>query len=198
MHLSVLSTLAALAALAISAPTPADDTARCAVGPIIRDGGFESGKTPPTSGGNSWTVVGFSGSSTYSLISPGSTLPNGGKYAFEAVVRPGPFSEGGETLTQTLNTCPGKNYSIVADYRFSAAVDNKCSVKIQYPFKDGVGSVTTGSAIGPAGVWSTTGSFFQAVSSASKLDIVFSCTGGASDNIDVDRVQVKLFNGNAF
>ena len=201
MHFnSLLRSCLALAAFTNAAPTPdAEAAAACSGGKIIRDGGFESGRTPPTSGGNSWTVVGFIGSSTYNLTSPGSTM-NGGNYAFNAILRPGPFTNGasGETLTQTLCTQKGLNYSILADYRFDATVNNQCSVKVQYPFKDSVGSVTTGSGISPAGSWYTTGGFFQAVAKKSRLDFIFSCSGGASNNIGLDNVKVKLFNGNAY
>ena len=202
MRCHILLSIVGLTALVNGAPAPqADDESAkpCAQGPIIRDGDFENGKEPPTSGGNSWNVVGFIGSSTYDLTSPGSSL-GGGQYAFEAIVRPGPFTNGasGETLTQTLHTCPGKNYSIVADYRFAAAVDNQCSLTVQYPFKDTVSSVITGSAISQAGVWSRTSAFFQAVSTNSKLDFIFKCAGGVSNSIAVDSVKVKRFNGNAF
>ena len=149
MHFTtIVSTFAGLAALTAAAPA-ADAASKCgpAANKPIRDGGFESGKTPPTSGpADRWVVNGFVGSSTYALVKPGSTLPGGGQYAFEAVPRPGPFTSGasGLTLTQTLHTCPGSNYSIQADYRFAEAVDGKCSLKIQYPYKDTVGSITTG------------------------------------------------------
>lgn len=184
--------LSACAGLVLSAPTA------CPSGSIIKDGGFESGVTPPTSGGP-WTVYDFIGSSTYSLSSPGSTN-KGGKYAFEAILYPGPYSSGlsGDTLNQTLTTCAGHNYSITADYKFNQTANNNCAISIQYPFKTGVGSVTTGSAIGSAGVWYTTGSTFQAVSSASALNIVFSCSNSASNFIYVDNVKVKPFSGNAY
>lgn len=154
MHLPLV--LSTLAALALSAPTV---TPRTCPSTIIHDGGFESGTTPPTSGGNAWTVTTFLGSSTYALTKPGSTN-NGGKYAFTAILYPGPYSPtSGETLTQTLSTCAGKNYSITADYKFSTQANGECAIKVEYPFKDTRGSVTTGSAISPAGVWYTTGMF---------------------------------------
>ncbi|KAL8748152.1 MAG: hypothetical protein Q9190_000047 [Brigantiaea leucoxantha] len=173
--------------------------ATCPSGPIINDGGFESGVTPPTSGGNSWTVVGFVGSSTYELTTPGSTN-NGGKVAFTAILYPGPRTGGqsAETLLQTMHTCTGKNYSIAVDYSFSSTASNLCSVKIEYPYKTTTGSVTVGSALGVPGVWYTTGSTFQAVSTADPLRIVFGCNGNANDRISVDNVKVALYNGNAY
>ena len=171
----------------------------CSSGPIIKDGGFESGVTPPTSGGDSWTVVGFVGSSTYSLTTPGSTN-NGGRFAFTASLAPGARTGGqsAETLVQTLNTCAGLNYSILMDYKFDQTASNLCSVRIEYPYKTTSGSVTVGSGLGTPGVWYQTGSFFQAVSSSSLFRIVFGCNGSANDKISVDNVKVALFNGNAY
>ena len=192
MHLALL--LTASLSLVISAQ------AACPTGPIIQDGGFESGVTPPTSGGP-WTVYNFIGSSSYLLSSPGSTN-KGGKYAFEATIYPGPYSngQGGDTLNQTLTTCAGRNYSITADYKFNQTANNDCAISIQYPFKNGVGSVTTGSGIGGQlpGVWYTTGATFQAVSDASTLNIVFSCSNNEHNFIYVDNVKVQRYAGNAY
>ncbi|KAL8922702.1 MAG: hypothetical protein Q9208_005015 [Pyrenodesmia sp. 3 TL-2023] len=171
---------------------------------IISDPSFESGVTPAASAPNPWQVVGFIGSSSYSLTQPGS--PNGGgKYAFTASLYPGPYSGGrsGETLVQTMKTCAGKNYSIIADIKFEKAQNNACSLSLQYPYKDTIGSVTTGSATPGTtpGQWSQTGSTFQAVSNADKLSFVFRCEGvGVSVNnfISVDNVKVAPFAGNAF
>ena len=198
-----LPTLLALLSFLIPTIASSPIEARTCPTTIITDGNFESGTTPPTSGGTSWTVVAFLGSSSYSLTSPGSTLNNnaGGKYAFTASLYPGPYSPtSGETLQQTLHTCAGKNYSIIADLKFDAAVNNACSLKIEYPFQNGVGSVTTGSAtpgLSP-GVWSSTGGTFQAVGASSLLSVVFRCENGAHNLISVDNVRVKEFNGNAY
>lgn len=194
-EMRVALVLSALAGLGASVPT----TNTCRTSSIIQDGGFESGATPPTSGGTSWTVVGFIGASTYTLESPGSTN-SGGNYAFTAILYPGPYSSGvsGDTLTQTMHVCAGKNYSITADYSFSSTASNNCAISLQYPYKTTTGSVTTGSALSPAGVWYTTGATFQAVSSADPLKIVFSCSDGANNRISVDNVKVAPFNGNAF
>ncbi|KAL8797579.1 MAG: hypothetical protein Q9195_000396 [Heterodermia aff. obscurata] len=195
MRLPILLSTLSLLPISLSAPTASPNTCPTT---IIKDGGFESGTTPPTSGGNAWTVVGFLGSSTYALTSPGSTNA-GGKYAFTAILYPDPYSPtSGETLTQTLSTCAGKNYSITADYKFDTAASGNCAISINYPYKTTRGSVTTGSAISPAGVWYTTGATFQAVSSADQLNIVFSCANRANDKISVDNVKVAPFNGNAF
>ena len=150
--MQLAAVLSTLFTLSLATPTP-----NTCPSTIIRDGGFESGTTPPTSGGNAWTVDLFFGSSTYQLTQPGSTI-NGGKYAFTSILYPGPFApESGERLKQDLTTCVGKNYSITADYKFDTQANGDCSVKIEYPYKDTRGSVTTGSAISQAGVWYTTG-----------------------------------------
>lgn len=192
----ILSALTVLSGLALSTSTPS-----CPSGPIIQDGGFESGRSPPPYAGTTWGVTRFLGSSTYSLTSPGSTN-NGGNYAFTAILRPGPYSGGisGETLSQTMNVCPGRNYSITVDYKFESAADNNCAVMVRYPYKDTKGSVTTPSGVagGEAGSWYTTAAFFQAVSRADLFEIVFSCSNGASNRISVDNVNIAQFNGNAF
>lgn len=192
MQISFIISIFAGLALALPATT-------CPSSPIILDRSFESGVTPPTSGGP-WTVYAFIGSSSYSLTKPGS--PNGGRYAFTASIYPGPFTNGlsGETLNQTLTTCPGRNYSITADYKFNATTNNDCSIRLEYPYKNTVGSVTTGSGIPGvvAGSWATTGSTFQAVSNASTLSVVFACKNNARNLISVDNFKVAKFNGNAY
>ncbi|MCJ1478246.1 hypothetical protein MMC13_006923 [Lambiella insularis] len=190
MHFALI--VSAFAAIVLSAPTS------CPSGPIIQDGGFETGVTPPTSGGP-WTVYNFVGASSYALSSPGSTN-NGGKYAFYASCFAGPYSSGdsGDTLNQTLTTCAGYNYSITADYKFNSTDSNDCSISVQYPYKTGTGSVTIGSGVGSAGVWYSLGALFQAVSSASPLNIVFSCTNSARNYIYVDNVKVVVYSGSAY
>ncbi|MCJ1471237.1 hypothetical protein MMC07_009885 [Pseudocyphellaria aurata] len=194
MHFArALSTLGSLA-LCVTANS-------CSTGPVIKDGGFESGITPPTSGGNAWIVNSFIGASSYALTKPGSTN-HGGKYAFTALLAPGPYSGGvsGDTLTQTMNTCAGHNYSILADYKFASAAGGNCALTIQYPYKTTTGSVTTGSGIagGTAGNWYTTAATFQAVSSADPFSIVFRCTNSAQDQISVDNIVIAPYAGNAF
>ncbi|KAL9601794.1 MAG: hypothetical protein Q9219_002284 [cf. Caloplaca sp. 3 TL-2023] len=198
----ILPFLSAIIPFAISAPLEALEVrTTCPSTNLVKDPGFESGVEPPTSGGNAWTVGAFYGSSSYSLTSPGSTR-SGGKYAFTASVFPGPYSDlSGENLIQTLTTCAGKNYSISADFKFNSTENNACSIAIQYPFKTTLGSVTTGSGtpgITP-GIWYQTGSIFQAVSTASKLSILFRCNGqGVRNLISVDNVKVMLYAGNAY
>lgn len=188
MHFSLI--VSALVGFAFSEPILPRTCPNVAV---IKNGGFETNSISP------WSVTGFIGASTYALTSPGSTN-NGGQYAFTAILYPGPYSNGasGVTLSQTMHTCAGKNYSILADYKFDQSVNNYCSIAIKYPFKTTQGSVTTGSNIGPAGVWQTTGSTFQAVSSADVFYVVFTCSNGANDKISVDNVKIVPFSGNAF
>ncbi|KAI4160088.1 MAG: hypothetical protein LQ342_006039 [Letrouitia transgressa] len=190
-----LLTLVALAKLSLYA------TATCPSGPVINDGGFESGVTPPTSGGNAWNVVGIVGDKTsYTLTTPGSTN-NGGRVAFTALLTPGHPRYGGQsslTLFQFMHTCTGKNYSIALDYNFNSTASNKCTLRLEYPFQTSVGSVTVPSGLGTPGVWYTTGSTFQSVSpDADRLRIIFNCND-ATNRISVDNVKVELFNGNAY
>ncbi|KAL8940900.1 MAG: hypothetical protein Q9216_002561 [Gyalolechia sp. 2 TL-2023] len=201
MRLSYVALLFS-AFIPIITSAPLDARTTCPSTNLVKDPGFESGVTPSVSGSGPWIVNYFIGSSSYSLTSPGS-INSGGKYAFTASLYPGPYSNGasGENLEQTLTTCAGKNYSIIADFKFNSTANNACSIAIQYPFKTTLGSVTTGSGtpgITP-GVWSQTGSTFQAVSTASKLSIVFRCNGiGVRNLISVDNVKVQLFAGNAY
>ncbi|KAL8717216.1 MAG: hypothetical protein Q9225_005524 [Loekoesia sp. 1 TL-2023] len=164
---------------------------------IIQDGGFET--TSPSPSGP-WEVVGSIPASSGGLTSPGSTNA-GGKYAFTATVYPGPYNPtSGITLRQTMKTCAGKNYSIIADIRFSESQNNLCSISLQYPYKNTIGSVTTGSATPGTtpGVWSRTAGTFQAVSSADVLSFVFRCQQSAHNLMSVDNVKVAPFSGNAY
>ncbi|KAL9610102.1 MAG: hypothetical protein Q9167_005181 [Letrouitia subvulpina] len=190
-----LLTLVALAKLSLFA------AAACPTGPIINDPGFESGVIPPRSGGNSWNVGGIVGDQTsYTLTTPGSTN-NGGRVAFTALLIPGHPRYGGQSaldLFQTMHTCTGKNYSITVDYKFNSTAANQCFLKVEYPFQTSGGSVTVPSGFATPGVWGTTGSFFQAVSDADNLIIVFNCNNNEPNTISVDNVKVKRFNGNAY
>jgi len=192
MHLPLL--FSSLAGLALARPPH-----HCRPQRAIADGSFESGTAPSASQANPWLVHMWIGSSTYALTSPGSTN-NGGNYAFTAILHPDPYSNGqsSETLSQTMKTCAGQNYSITADYKFDYTADNNCAITIEYPFKDTRGSVTTGSAISPAGQWYTTGGTFQAVSSADVFKAIFACSDGVSNNISLDNVKIEPFAGNAF
>ena len=120
---------------------------------IIQNGGFETGTIA------SWTLDILSGGSNtnYGITTPGSS----GRYAFTAYVNPGgiPYSDGSERLGQVLSTCAGKNYSIIADIKFSQTASNDCSVKLEYPYKYERGSVTVPSGLGPVGVWQTIGMY---------------------------------------
>lgn len=195
----ILPFLSALIPTITSAPFESRTT--CPTTNLVKDPGFESGVTPPTSGGNAWVVNTFMGPSTYYLTTPGSTN-SGGKYAFTASVYASPYGGvSGENLEQTLTTCAGKNYSIIADFKFNSTEKNACSIAIQYPYKTTAGSVPTGS--GTPGItpelWYQTSSTFQAVSTASKLSTLFRCNGyGVHNLISVDNVKVTLYNGNVY
>ncbi|KAL8766508.1 MAG: hypothetical protein Q9209_006724 [Squamulea sp. 1 TL-2023] len=200
MHLPYF-TLLPLLPFALSAPL--DERTTCSTSNTISNGSFESGITPSASTPNPWKVDLFLGSSSYSLTSPGSPLTSsgvsGGKYAFTASLNPDPYyGYSGETLSQTLKTCPGQNYSISADFKFNSTAENKCSLTLAYPFGTQQGSVTTGSGtLGiTAGVWYQTGALFQAVTKSDVLKVVFRCDGGLRNLVSVDRFLVKPYKGN--
>ena len=194
MHLHYLL---AFASSLIPTITSSPLEARTCPTTIIQDGGFET--TTPNPDGP-WSVVGSIPASSGGLTSPGSTNA-GGQYAFTATVYPGPYNPtSGITLLQKMKTCAGKNYSVIADIKFSEAQNNHCSISLQYPYKNTIGSVTTGSATPGTtpGVWFQTAGTFQAVSSADTLSFVFRCEQAAHNLMSVDNVKVKPFNGNAF
>lgn len=200
---SALITLLALASLTLSAPNRRSE--QCENESVINNPGFESGKTPSTSGhpGDSWTINSVVGASVGILTSPGSPS-NGGKYAFSAFLYPDPSSNGASSLTlsQTMDTCTGHNYSIEVDYTFYSIANNDCSLQINYPYKTIRGSVTVSSGVDGQipGQWYVQGlvGFFQAVSNADLFNMVFSCSNGANDRISVDNVLIKPFAGNAY
>ncbi|KAL8885973.1 MAG: hypothetical protein Q9205_003007 [Flavoplaca limonia] len=200
MHLPFLTLLPFLLPLTLSFPL--DERTTCSTSNTISDGNFESGNTPSAVTPNPWKTSIFLGSSTYSLTSPGSTLTtssvSGGKYAFTASLNPGAYSSSGLTLSQTLRTCPGQNYSISADFRFSDNAENKCSITLVYPYGTQQGSVMTGSGIPgiAAGVWIQTGALFQAVTKSDVFKVVFACEEGKRNLIGFDRVLVKPYTGN--
>ncbi|KAI9791731.1 MAG: hypothetical protein M1816_003541 [Peltula sp. TS41687] len=196
MHFALI--LSSLAGLALAYPSYGPPS--CKPTTAISDGGFESGTTPSASRPNPWLTRLFIGSATYSLVSPGATINNGGRYAFQASLYPGPFTNGASslTLTQTMKTCAGQNYSIIADYWFQYGSENNCAIKIDYPYKTIRGSVTTPSNISPPGYWYTTSGTFQAVTNADQFNVVFSCSAGTSNKIGLDNVRIEPFAGNAF
>ncbi|KAL8816491.1 MAG: hypothetical protein Q9223_004503 [Gallowayella weberi] len=185
----------------IAVATPLDPRTTCSLTNTISDGGFESGTNPSAQTPNPWKVDLFFGSTTYSLTSPGSSLSGGGRYAFTASVYPGPYTPtSGETLSQVLKTCPGQNYSIWYDFKFNATVENACSLRVEYPYKDTVGSVTWGSATPGLvpGVWTRDVVLFQAVTKSDVLKVIFRCTNGAKNLISVDNFVAKPYTGNVY
>ena len=179
------STSSATSSTVSAAATSA--TAACSTGsPVIQNGGFESGSLSP------WIAQGTAGQSTNSIVSPGSTNPSGGNYAFSANLQlpTSPYGNGAvtQTLKQTLNTCAGTNYSITADYDFaSAGTGNICSFTMQYP----QGSVAVDTRSSATGVWRTTAAKFQAVSNADVVGFVLTCS--APGRIEVDSVNVTRY-----
>lgn len=186
---------------------PSATVPSCITGPYVLDGGFESGMNPPAyPAPTGWGVYNFIGATGYSVTSPGSQAgDNGGKYALTSSLAPGPYSSGmsGLTISQTMNTCAGQNYSIYYDFVFSSSANNLCSIKISYPLGGlGVtGSVLTGSGIPGInpGQWTISAATFQAPSSGGSL-ITFdlSCSNSMLNNIGLDNVIVSPYPANAY
>lgn len=179
---SLSSATSSTLSTAATSPTAACNTA----GPVIQNGGFESGSLSP------WITQATVGQSTNSIVSPGSTNPGGGTYAFSANLQlpNSPYGNGAvsQTLKQTLNTCAGANYSISADYDFaSVGTGNVCSFTMQYP----QGSVAVDTRSSATGVWRTAAAKFQAVSDADVVGFMLTCS--APGTIEVDSVNVARF-----
>ena len=154
-------------------PNPSTSTpTACNNGPPLQNPSFEEGDNNPPAG---WYPE--TDGSTFGSTSPGS--PGGGNTALAVQLYQRAADLGTTssfTLSQTLNLCPGKNYSVSVDYKFDSQIrpdtSRYCTFAIQYPFpRAPFGSVTTSNQIpGVApGVWQTTGSTFQSVSSADKF-----------------------------
>ena len=177
---SQTSTTAAPSTTKSTAPTL---TAICNTSmPIIQNGGFESGSLSP------WTTQStVRGSYSYgSVDSPGSTNFGGGNYAFTAqLVTPNsPYGNGAvtQTLSQTLNTCPGANYTITADYNVVYYQFGTCTISMN-------GQVVSNGA--SSGSWHTATGKFTAASNADSVDFAFTCqTPGQLrlDNVNITRV----------
>lgn len=181
--------------LASSSAAPATTTAAPAAcgSPVIQNGGFESGALAP------WTVSNRVGTNSYGIVKPGSPNAGGNAYAFEAYLQTPNSPYAGVcslTLSQTLNTCAGTNYSVSVDFNLNANSLGPCSIELDYPYKSYQGRVTESSDVSGAG-WHTLAATFQAVSSADVLGMVLSCTAGG-ESIEVDNVNVQYFAGNAY
>lgn len=181
-----------VASLSVSSSATTAASTACG-SPVIQNGGFESGALAP------WVVSNQVGTNSYSIVKPGSTNPGGDVYAFQANLQTPNSPYAGVcslTLSQTLSTCAGTNYSISVDFKLDANSLGPCSIEIDYPYKSSQGSVTESSAVSGAG-WHTLGSTFQAVSNADVFRMVLSCTAGGED-IEVDNVKIQYFAGNAY
>ena len=152
-------------------PNPSTSTPKsCAPGPVIQNPSFEDGNNNPPTG---WFPE--TDGATFGSTSPGS--PNGGNTALAIQLyqrAPGQGTTSSFTLSQTMNSCPGQNYSITMDFKYDSRDPNSnkyCALTVKYPYKSSYGSVT-GSNNVPGeypGVWSITGGSFQAVSASDKI-----------------------------
>ncbi|CAD6581526.1 MAG: hypothetical protein ASARMPRED_000637 [Alectoria sarmentosa] len=186
---SVPSSLPTLVSSSVSSSVP---TASASCGsPFIQNGGFETGNASP------WVVTAV-GITSYGVVAGGSTNSGGGNYAFSASLILPSQGVSSVTLQQTMNTCPGTNYTVSVDFKFSKTALGDCSIKIAYPYKTTTGSVTTSSNFYTPGVWERTWNAFQAVSNADVVTIVLACTSGQSNVYEVDNVNITYYPGNAF
>lgn len=117
----------------------------------------------------------------------------GGNYAYSANLNTpnSPYGNGAVTriLSQTLNTCAGRNYSITADYNFAYVfAGGKCSFTMQYP----QGSIAVDSYQSAPRVWHTTPTArFQAVTNADHVEFTLTCS--TPGNIEVDSVNITRY-----
>ena len=186
---SASSSVPTLVSSSVSSSVP---TASASCGsPFIQNGGFETGNASP------WVVTAV-GTTSYGVVAGGSTNSGGGNYAFSASLILPSQGVSSVTLQQTMNTCPGTNYTVSVDFKFSKTALGDCSIKIAYPYKTTTGSVTTSSNLWTPGVWERTWNAFQAVSNADVVTIVLACTSGQSNVYEVDNVNVAYYAGNAF
>lgn len=168
--------------------TAASSTSACnSASPGLQNGGFESGTI------KSWVAMDGAGSSTSSIVSPGSTLAGGGNYAFAAkLLSPDSFYNPNiisSNLYQSLTTCVGTNYSVTADYNFVSVGDGSCSFGLQ-------NGSPANSSVSVPGVWHRMTATFVAGSYADAVVFALSCSKPGT--IEVDSVNVtRTAAGNA-
>ena len=162
--------------------TAASATATCnSALPVIQNGGFESGSLSP------WVESAGVGQSSYSIVSPGSTKPGGGNYAYSANLNTPNYPYAGtvsESLSQTLNTCPGTNYSVSVDYQFVYSQQGTCSLSLPL----GLGTVNGNGASG----WQRVSTSFKAAGTTTVAGFTFSCASPGQwkvDNLNVTATR---------
>ena len=180
---ALLSSL--LATSTVSTAATAATSACNTASPVIQNGGFESGSLSP------WVATGTVDSqSSGSVVSGGSSYfagsgssYSGGNYAFSANLQTpnSPYGNGAvtQTLTQTLNTCPGTYYTITADYNF-LRIGGTCSFTY--------GSIVVKSPPSATGVWQRMTSTFVAITYADVVSFTLTCS--TPGTIEVDSVNI--------
>ena len=162
--------------------TTASPTATCNTAlPIIQNGNFETNTLSP------WIEKSLVGSSYGSVVSGGSTKPGGGNYAYSANLQTPNYPYAGtvsQSLSQTLNTCPGTNYTVSVDYQFGYVFSGKCTLNLPL----GLGTVDN---YGPSG-WQRVSRSFQAVSTTTDTTFTFTC--GTPGQWEVDNVNVTAIH----
>ena len=163
-----------------SSTTAASPTATCnSALPVIQNGGFESGSLSP------WVYQSQVGRSDYSIVSPGSSI-YGGNYAYEAYLQTPNYPYAGtvsESLSQTLNTCPGTNYSVSVDYKFGGSQGGTCTLNLPL----GLATVNN-----PGSGWQRVSGSFKASSTNTIAGFTFSCSTPGTwyvDNVNVTATR---------
>ena len=165
-------------------PTTTSATTACnTASPIIQNGGFESGSLSP------WVVQTGLGQSSGSVVSGGSSyyagsgsIYTGGNYAFLANLQTPNSPYAGtvsQTLSQTLNTCAGTNYTVTADYNFEYHQGGVCTLTMM-----GLSASTASTSTG----WHRMTTTFKAGSNAASISFAMSCS--TPGEIGVDAVNI--------
>ena len=150
--------------------------------PIIQNPGFETGSLSP------WSASGSVGQSYYGVITPGSTKPGGGNYAFNAdmALPNSPYGDGAciGSMSQSINLCPGTKYSVAVDYALGNSYSNTCTLGMS------ISGTTFASLSNIPRSWNTATTTYTASSGSNYISFSFLChTPG---NIELDNVNITV------
>ena len=148
-----------------------------------------------------WNITDITSIVTFGFTKPGSSN-NGGTYAFLANF-PAPDSSAEDpsakfVLSQQLNTCAGKTYTISLDYRFDNAAQESCFLMFSAFSDDKVPKDTAGLKLTTSGdndqvkphAWLSLSAEYVATSPSDLLAIAGSCEGHVWNNWSIDNVAV--------
>lgn len=181
---NILSSLLATSTVPSSTTAATTATFACnTASPIIQNGGFESGSLSP------WIVKSGLGQSYGNVVAGGSNYfagsgssYTGGNYAFSANLYSPNYPYAGsvsQTLSQTLNTCAGTNYTVTTDYNFESS--SGCSISFDY--------TKYASSSTSARGWQRMAWTFTASSNTYVIQFVLSCAPNPGQ-IELDYVNI--------